>query len=305
MLKPQALKSGDIIGITSSARKIAPEELKPAIEQLESWGLQVKCTDELFSAHHQFAGSDEVRARSLQGLIDDDNVRAILFARGGYGTTRIIDKVDFSRLQTKPKWLIGYSDVTAIHAHLSSLGIQSIHATMPIDIGQRASVASLDSLKKALFGEALSYNFDGHPLNRSGEMAGELIGGNLSLLAHLTGTRSLPTTKGKILFIEDLDEYLYHIDRMMIQLKRAGLLNKLSGLLVGHMTAMHDNKIPFGYNACEIIHEMVSEYNYPVAFNLPLGHHKENWAVVCGSSAKCTVAADFNQKSTLSFHNNH
>ena len=205
-------------------------------------------------------------------------------ARGGYGTVRIIDHIDFSIFKTKPKWIAGYSDVTALHSTLHNLNISSLHSTMPINFANNTS-NSLESLKQALFGNKIAYNFQRHELNRAGETKGKVVGGNLSIIYSLLGSNSDINTDDKILFLEDLDEYLYHLDRMMMNLKRNGKLSKLAGLIVGGMNDMNDNTIPYGKSANEIIAESVSEYNYPVAFNFPAGHISNNNTIILGQTA--------------------
>lgn len=287
LIQPPFLKKGDKIAIIASARKISLEELQPAIEVFQSWGLEVVLGKNLFRAEHQFSGSDEERAEDLQAALNDDSVRAVISARGGYGTMRIIDKIDFAKFRSQPKWVIGYSDITVLHSHIHNFGIETLHATMPINFMVNAE--AVESMRKILFGEKMIYHFEKHPLNRNGNAEAEIVGGNLSLLYALTGSSSSVHTKGKILFIEDLDEYLYHIDRMMVSLKRYGKLADLAGLVVGGMTEMKDNAIPFGKNAEEIILDAVKEYNYPVAFNFPAGHVDRNLAFVLGKVVKLEV----------------
>ena len=286
---PPFLKRGDQIGIVATARKIGREEIQTAIDIFNKWGLEVVLGNNLFKEHHQFSGTDQERISDIQTMFDHESVKAIISARGGYGTIRIIDQIDFSEFRKKPKWMVGYSDITVLHSHIhQNFGIATIHATMPISFSKDAE--SLESLRKALFGESISYSFPEHPLNRKGSCEGILVGGNLSLLYALTGSDSDIDTKRKILFIEDLDEYLYHIDRMMINLKRSGKLAQLAGLVVGGMTDMKDNTIPFGKAAEEIILEAVSEYNYPVCFSFPAGHANKNVALMLGQKAKLNVS---------------
>lgn len=295
---PAFLSKGDCIVIIATARKISEEELKPAIQELKKWGLKVELGPNIFKARHQFAGTDQQRAADLQWAIDHPKAKAILIARGGYGTIRIMDKVRLKELRKNPKWVIGYSDITALHSELNHIGLASIHATMPINFEKSKTATA--SLKSALFGENITYPVKPNVLNRTGTCEGELVGGNLSLLYALSGTENDLYTKNKILFIEDLDEYLYHIDRMMLQLKRSGKLKKLKGLIVGGMSDMKDNAIPFGKSAEQIIQEAVSEYDYPVCFGFPAGHIKENFAMYFGRKAKLSVNKS---KVTLSYLN--
>ena len=280
---PPFLNAGDKIAITSTARLISKEEIKWAKQKLESWGYEVVIGATIGLKHHQYAGTDQERADALQELINSDDINAILCARGGYGTVRILDKLDFTSFMQKPKWIIGYSDVTILHAHINNyLGIQTLHASMPINF-ENNSAEGLMSIKESLEGSLMSYHIPSHPLNRKGSCTGEIIGGNLSILYSILGTISGFNPDNKILFIEDLDEYLYHIDRMMIALKRAGKLSKLKGLIVGGMTIMNDNNIPFGQSAEEIILEHCKEFDYPICFQVPFGHLEDNHALKLGA----------------------
>lgn len=290
MQQPAFLKKGDKIGIIAPARKVSKEEMQPAIGRLRSWGLKVVTGKNLFKENNQFSGTDAQRAEDLQTLLDDTSVKAIISARGGYGTLRIVDKINFKKFKKNPKWVIGYSDITVLHSHIHNLGIETLHATMPINFNKNAEAT--ESLRKALFGEKLVYQTQNHPLNRTIKytVEGEVVGGNLSLLYALCGSTSDIDTKGKILFIEDLDEYLYHIDRMMLNLKRSGKLSHLKAIVVGGMTDMKDNAIPFGKTAEEIILDAVKEYKYPVCFDFPAGHIDTNFALYFGKKAKLKMA---------------
>ncbi|MBP9186705.1 MAG: LD-carboxypeptidase [Bacteroidia bacterium] len=284
---PPKLVKGDKIAIAASARKISMDELAPAIKIFESWGLEVILHPDLFAVDNQFAGNDAIRANVLNTYLKEDEIKAIIFARGGYGTVRIIDDVDFSGLINKPKWLIGYSDITVIHSHVNVNGsINTLHATMPINMQlHNANYSSIDALRNVLFDENdVGYQIPQNSLNRFGIATAEVVGGNLSVLFSLLGSKSDLDTNGKILFIEDLDEYLYHIDRMMQALKRAGKLNNLAGLIVGGLSDMRDNTVPFGFNAEEIIANTVREYNYPVVFNFPIGHLNVNLPLLIGGT---------------------
>ncbi len=284
MKRPSYLKQGDRIGLVSPARKISSQEVKSAVKILQRWGLEPVFGRHIFSSSHQFGGTDEERASDVQEFLDDINVKGILSTRGGYGSVKIIDKLDFSKFNVHPKWIIGYSDITVFHSHIHQvLGVETIHATMPInfpvDIVENESTSSL---KQALFGELQAYQIKKCQVLRGGTAKAELVGGNLSILYSLTGSVSDINTDGKILFIEDLDEYLYHMDRMMMNLKRSGKLNKLKGLIVGGMNDMNDNTIPYGQSAKEIIWETVKEFNYPVVFDFPSGHIEPNQAIYLG-----------------------
>ncbi|MDL2309100.1 LD-carboxypeptidase [Bacteroidales bacterium OttesenSCG-928-B11] len=286
---PPYLKPGDLIGITATAHRIEEEDLYLAIKIIESRGYKILFSPNLFEKENQYAGNDRKRTEDFQHLLDHPNVKAILCARGGYGSVRIIDQIDLSSLSKNPKWICGYSDVTVFHTHLhQNQQFATIHSTMPISVKQDTA-ANLYSLLQALEGETLQYTTDAHPLNRNGKAQGELIGGNLSILYSVLGSKSDINTDGKILFIEDLDEYLYHIDRMMMNLKRNGKLRNLAGLIVGGMSDMHDNKVPYGKTAEEIVAEHVAEFDYPVCYNFPAGHTPDNRALRFGQTAMLTI----------------
>ncbi|MCX6277212.1 MAG: LD-carboxypeptidase [Bacteroidetes bacterium] len=290
MIRPASLKKGDKIAIVSPARSISFAEVHPAIRVFNGFDLEVALGSYIFSRHNQFAGTDERRLWDFQLMLDDDEIRAIICSRGGYGTVRIIDKLDFTRFCANPKWIVGYSDATILHAHIHQLfGIETLHAVMPVNIGKNADAESVETMANALFGQHIAYNYPVSQLSRKGEADGILIGGNLSILYNLSCTVSSPDTAGKILFIEDVDEYLYHIDRMMINMKRSGKLSKLRGLIVGGMTGMKDNAIPFGKSANEIIAEAVKEYSYPVCYDFPAGHLDKNLALIMGRQVRLKV----------------
>lgn len=292
MIRPPDLKPGDSVGILAPARKVSREEMKPAIDIINNWGYQVVEGKHLYDELHQFSGTDHARASDFQAMLDDENIRAIFCARGGYGSVRIIDSLDFSKFITHPKWIVGFSDITVFHAHIHRhWGIQTLHAEMPINFpGDGISNSSLNSMKAILEGENPEYSFPAHPMNRDGSASGQLVGGNLSILYSLSGTASDIDTRGKILFIEDLDEYLYHIDRMMMNMKRAGKLEGLAGLLVGGMNDMNDNKVPYGQTAYEIIRDAVSVYNFPVIFDIKSGHVSENLGLIIGGHVHLKAA---------------
>lgn len=289
LLRPPSLKKEDTVYFLSTAKKISREEIDLAVKTYKSWGLNVVIGETIGKEHNQFAGTDEERLCDFQKAIDDPNVRAIICARGGYGTVRIMDEIIFDDFLNHPKWLVGFSDVTFLQTNISNnIGIQCLHAQMPIQF-EKATPESIETLRKELFGEKNEYEIAPHELNRVGEAEGILIGGNLSILYSITGTKNGMNTDRKILFLEDLDEYLYHVDRMMMNLKRSGKLQNLAGLIVGGFTDMHDNKIPFGKTAYEIIAEHVSSFSYPVCFNFPAGHIEDNRALVIGKSYKLEV----------------
>lgn len=291
MIEPPFLRPGSTIGIVATARKLTWEEVEPTIGVLADAGFKVRTGQRMFGAQNQFSGSDEDRAADMQRMLDDETVNAILCARGGYGTVRIIDKLDFSEFVKHPKWLCGFSDITVLHAHINqNFGIATLHSSMPLSMkGLPDDHVQITTLINSLKGELPSYECSSHPLNRIGEMEGEVVGGNLSVLYSILGSRSDINTDGKSLFLEDLDEYLYHIDRMMMNLKRNGKLANLKGLIIGGMSDMNDNAIPFGKTAEEIIREAVEEYDYPVCFNFPAGHIDDNRALILGKKAAVRI----------------
>ncbi len=292
MKKPENLKKGDTIMILATARKHL-SSLEPTFNLLKNWGLEVKLGKTIGQEYHQLSGKDEIRIKDFQEAINDPNIKAIWCVRGGYGTVKIIDELDFSALLENPKWIIGYSDVTVLHSHLNNLGLETLHATMPINIDKN-SEDSKETLRKAVFGEQLSYQIPTDSLGIKGKGKGQLIGGNLSIIYSLMGSNSSIETKGKILFLEDLDEYLYHIDRMMMNLKRCGYLKNLNGIIVGGMTSMKDNEIPWGKDAYQIILEHSKDLKIPVIFNFPAGHIPDNRALIMGRN----VALDVNEETT-------
>lgn len=298
--QPSPLQQGDKVTLVATARSVTPELIEPSVRLLESWGLRVSIPDHLFDCQNQFAGSDELRRDLLQQALNDTDSHAILCAKGGYGSVRIIDELDFKPFIRHPQWVIGFSDVTVLHSHIHQLfGIETLHATMPTNIPFDATTnhyPSIDTLHRALFGESLEYSIAPHPLNRDGESEAQVVGGNLSILYSLMGSRSQIDTRGKILMIEDLDEYLYHIDRMMQGLRRCGMLEGLSGLIVGAMSDMHDNTVAFGSTAYEIIRHTVEDYHYPVVFGAPFGHTgTDNCAIPLGRQIHLQVGPNLSQ----------
>lgn len=288
MKKPLYLRAGDTVWITATARKITLHEIQPAISLLNKWGYQVKVGKSIGLENHQFAGTDEERAQDFQIALDDPETNAIWCARGGYGTVKMLDKLDFKNFLRNPKWIIGYSDITILHSHLHNLGVESLHATMPIDL-KKIQPSALKTLKRALSGESIVYKVPSVPENKLGKSKGQLVGGNLSVLFSAMGSSSTLNTTGKILFLEDLDEYLYHMDRMLMNLQRNGYFEELSGLIIGGMVELHDNSIPFGKNIKEIILDITSAYDFPVVFNFPAGHLEDNRALIFGRVATLEV----------------
>lgn len=289
---PPYLQPGDTIGIVCPAGYMALERAQTCIDTLQQWGYVVKMGSTLGSGSDTyFSGTDEARLQDLQMMLDDDSVKAILCGRGGYGVSRIIDRIDFKRFRKTPKWIIGFSDITVLHAHIySRYKVATLHAPMAAAFNDGgAENEFVLSLKHALEGRKARYVVEPHGMNRRGEAVGDLVGGNLALLAHLTGTDSDLKTKGRILFVEDVGEYLYSIDRMFYQLKRSGKLEKLAGLIIGGFTDTKDTDRPFGKTVIELIQEVVQEYDYPVCFDFPVSHAKENYALKVGVGYKLKV----------------
>ena len=282
------LKQGSKVAIAAPARCVTPEEMAFAIHWLKEQGFVPVYDDRLFAVHHIFAGDDDFRASVFQEYLDNEEIEAIWLARGGYGSIRIIDKLDFTNFLQHPKWIAGFSDSTVIHGKLQRLGVPSLHSSMPFYFANKTEVAK-QSLFNALTGKCLHYEFPANPLNRLGKMEGEIVGGNLSVLMGMNGSDIFPETDGKILFIEEVDEYIYHIDRMMRGLKRAGKLAHLKGLIVGGLTQIKDNAHPFGQTAEEVIAEAVSEYDYPVCFGFPAGHFDDNRVLVFGQKSRIEI----------------
>lgn len=294
MIQPPFLAQNDCIAIVATARSVQIEAIEEAQKLLKAEGFEVKIGNSIGLVNHQFAGTDEERASDFENQLKDPKVKAIWCAKGGYGSARIIDLIDWNLLVENPKWVIGYSDVTAILGHIFNLGLQSLHAQMPVGIVNK-SEASFNSLIQRLRGEKSDYQLPHNSFNSFGKASGKLIGGNLSVLYSIIGTKSFPEFRDNILFIEDLDEYLYHIDRMMQNFKRNGLLTQLNGIIVGGMTEMNDNQIHFGKNAIEIIYTYTKDLHIPVAFDFPAGHVYDNQALVIG----CDVQLEVNQKGSL------
>ncbi len=289
MIFPLKLHPGDTVGIVSTARKITETELQPFLSLLKEWKLQPLLGKTIGAVDNQFAGNDSLRTQDFQKMLDNPKVKAIWCARGGYGTVRMVDGLDFSAFKSNPKWIIGYSDITVLHNTLHNLGVASLHAQMGLEIENKTE-ATRQTVYDVLFGKEATLEYASNfERNRIGEAKGQLVGGNLSVLSSLLGSPSAIETKGKILFLEDLDEYLYHIDRMIQNLKRNGLFSELKGLIIGGMTEMNDNTVPFGKTVEEIIWDAVKEYNYPVCFHFPAGHIQDNRAIIIGKESSLKV----------------
>jgi muramoyltetrapeptide carboxypeptidase len=295
MITPPHLRTGDTVGIVAPAGCLTAEEIMPAVDMFRSWGLHVVFGSHLFSRRNSFAGTDNQRASDFQIMLDDPAIRAILCARGGYGTIRIIERLDFGKFAGNPKWIVGYSDITVIHACLQQrVGVESLHGAMPRVVPpQKPDLASFDSLRAVLFGELKQYTLRPHRHNLTGNATGTLVGGNLSVLCSMAGTGLDGDTSGKILFIEDLNEYLYHIDRMIMNLKLRGRLANLKALVVGGMQGMRLSPSGFRKPAYEIIREAVAGYGYPVMFGFPAGHGHPNLSLILGREVALEVRSDY------------
>ena len=289
---PPYLQIGDTVGLVCPAGYMAAEKIQTCIQIVQDWGYKVKTGNTLGKeAVNYFSGTDEERLEDVQQMLDDDEVKAILCARGGYGTSRIIDRLNFEKFKENPKWIIGYSDVTVLLSHIyRNYKITSLHAPMAAAFNEEGYRNEfVQSLKDALEGRKIKYTIGTHEMNRRGEAIGELTGGNLSILTHLIGSSSEPKTKGRILFIEDVGEYYYKIDRMILQLKRAGKLENLAGLIIGGFTDMQDTTLKFGQDVYSLIFDKIKEYDYPVCFNFPVGHQTNNYALKIGAGFKLKV----------------
>jgi muramoyltetrapeptide carboxypeptidase len=290
MLKlPSVLQKGDQIAIVAPAGKVNQEKVQAGKHLLESWGLRVSLGKHVFGAFNRFAAQDEQRLEDLQRVLEDPAIKAVVCARGGYGVSRIMDRLNWQPFLDHPKWVVGFSDITALLSEIQQKGVACIHGPMAAQMSQTGGEQAAEHLRKLLFGESCVIQAEAHRFNRPGQVKATVTGGNLSILCHITGTPSELDTKGKILFIEEISEYLYNTDRMMVQLKRAGHLEHLAGLIVGHMTGMKDDEDSFGKQAYEIIREHTEEFDYPVAYGFPAGHEADNYAIPLGVPVKLSV----------------
>ncbi len=290
---PPYLKSGDTIGVVCPAGYMSAERVQPCIDRLHEWGFYTKTGLTIgSSSKNYFSGTDEERLDDLQQMLDDDNIQAVLCGRGGYGMTRIVDKINLKKFKENPKWIIGFSDITLLHLHIyNTTGISTLHGPMAgAFIDKPVNDEGLLIWKEIITGQKIKYTIPSHQLNRRGEAVGELVGGNLALVAHSVGTDSAIKTKGKILFLEEVGEYLYNIDRMLRQLKRAGKLDKLAGLVIGGFTDNKDTERPFGKTIEEIIYDVISEYNFPVCFDFPVSHSEKNLPLKIGVGYKLKIS---------------
>lgn len=300
MITPPFLRQGSRIGIAATGRKVSVSNIEHAVETLSSWGLEVIAGPNLYStAHNYLGGSDLQRISDFQEMLNDPGIKAIVCARGGYGTTRIIDALDFSSLVKNPKWVVGFSDVTALHLRLLNEGIKSIHGTMPLLFSNPEAASSVETLRRCLFGERDLLTAPAFPANRLGSVTAQVVGGNLSLIADSIGTSSDPDTDGKILVLEEIDEYKYKVDRMLMHLKRAGKLDNLAGMVIGHMTDIKDPELPFGETVEEIVAGKIHK-NFPLAFKFPVGHENPNLAWIHGSVMTLSVTHKGAQLSPVS-----
>ncbi|MGQ1891770.1 S66 peptidase family protein [Thermophagus sp. OGC60D27] len=290
--KPPFIKKGALFGLVAPAGRIDPNIIPKTETFLETHGFRCRKGNYLTENHHQFSGTDEQRRKDLQTMIDDPEIEVIWCCRGGYGTIRIIEDLDFSKIPARPKWLVGFSDITVLHATLqNNFNAVSVHGPMPVNLPDDPTVgAEWDSLLGLLQGHDMVYHTDPNRFNRAGTAAGQLVGGNLSLLSALIGSAYDFDPRGKILFIEEVGEQIYHLDRMMYHLKLSKKLEYLSGLIVGHLTEMNEGTIPFGYSAQEVIREMVEHYDYPVLFDFPAGHESPNEPILLGAHVHLQVA---------------
>ena len=291
LIAPPFLKPKDKIAVVSLASQLDKPRLLSGLEIITTqWDMEVIVGSHALDTYHNFAGKDEVRLAEFQEMLDNPDIKAIIAGRGGYGTSRIIDQIDWTAFKNNPKWLVGFSDITILHQQVQQLGFQSIHGPMMVTLEN--DEMSTESLHQALLGGTLDYTERGHYLNKEGSASGTVIGGNLCLLAHNIGSASDLSFDHKILFIEDIGEYLYNIDRMMVQLKRAGKLKNLAALIVGQFSDAKEQQTAFGKNANEIILEHTASYDYPICFDFPLGHDKENRAIICGAQAALNITKE-------------
>lgn len=288
---PSYLSKGDTIGMMCPGGYMPLEKAQTCMQILMEWGFKVKEGNTLGSQFNYFSGTDEQRLEDLQQMLDDESVKAILFARGGYGVGRIIDRINFKKFKKNPKWIIGYSDITVLHSHIfSRFKIASLHSPMAAAFNDNEYKNEyIQSLQSVLTGKKSSYTCEVNSYNNTGTATATLVGGNLSLLAHLIASPSDINTAGKILFLEDVGEYIYNIDRMLYQLKRSGKFDKLKALIIGGFTEMKDTVIPFGKDVYEVIYDVIKEYKYPVCFKFPVGHTRENYVLKVGGQYKLHI----------------
>ncbi|MEJ6792020.1 MAG: LD-carboxypeptidase [Lacinutrix sp.] len=293
LIQPPYLKAGDTVAIVapSGVLKNRTDEVARAKKLLESWQLKVIIGEHVFSKDNHFAGSDQQRCEDFQNALDNPNVKAIWSARGGYGTVRILDKLDYTKFLQQPKWVIGYSDITALHNQIHTKGVESIHAIMCVSLPEDLLEIkeSIDTFKATLFSKPVNYTLKGSNYNREGNATGQLVGGNLTILHTMLGSNTSIDVSGKILFIEEIGEYKYHIDRMLQSMKRAGYFDNCKGIIVGDMSRMRKNTTLWGTNIEQLILDALADYNFPIAFNMPAGHEDDNRAMIMGRNIELTV----------------
>jgi len=302
LIQPPYLKAGDTVAIVapSGILKHRNEEVERAKRLLKQWNLNVVVGKHVFNQANHFAGTDQERCEDFQNALDNPSVKAIWCARGGYGTVRILDKLDYTRFLEQPKWIIGYSDITALHNQVHNLGVQSLHAMMCVSLPKDESEIeqTIATFKKAIFGETLSYTLEGSNYNQVGEVTAPIVGGNLTILHTMLGSKTSIDTSEKILFIEEIGEYKYHIDRMLQSLKRAGYFDNCKGVIVGDMTKLRKNTTLWGTSIEQLILDALADYDFPIAFNMPAGHEDDNRALILGRKATLKVEKT---KSTVLF----
>ena len=302
LIQPPYLKAGDTVAIIapSGVLKNRNDQVKRAKKLLESWQLHVVIGKHVFSKDNHFAGTDQERCEDLQKALDDPKIKAIWSARGGYGTVRILDKLDYTKFLQQPKWIIGYSDITALHNQIHTKGVESIHAIMCVSLPNDLSEIkeSIDTFKAAIFGKPINYTLKGSSYNRTGNASGQLVGGNLTMLHTMLGSNTSINVNDKILFIEEIGEYKYHIDRMLQSLKRAGYFDNCKGVIVGDMSRMRKNTTLWGTSVEQLILDALSDYNFPIAFNMPAGHEDDNRAMIMGRTIQLAVSSE---QSTVTF----
>jgi len=296
LIQPPYLLHGDTIAIVAPSGILLnrQKEVDQAVDLLKSWNLNVVIGEHVFSQNGHFAGTDEERAADFQKALDNPNIKAIWCARGGYGSVRILDKLDYTKFKEQPKWIIGYSDITALHNQLHNEGVESIHALMCTSLTDEIEdiKENISSFKDAIFGKPLEYSVESSTYNKKGTASGQLVGGNLTLLHTMLGSKTSIDTNGKILFFEDIGEYAYHIDRMLQSLKRAGYFEQCNGIIVGSISKVRKNTTPFGRTVEQIILDVVADYNFPVLFNFPAGHEDDNRALILGRTIELSVGYD-------------
>jgi len=304
LIRPPYLKVGDTVAIVapSGILKERSGEVDEAVTLLKSWGLNAVIGKHVFNQNNHFAGTDDERCEDFQKALDNPSVSAIWCARGGYGTVRILDKLNYTKFRQHPKWIIGYSDITALHNQLHNEGFESIHAMMCVSLSEDGENGdkekTIATFKDAIFGKPLSYTLEGSNYNRLGSVTAPLVGGNLTMLHTMLGSSTSIDTSGDILFIEEIGEYKYHIDRMLQSLKRAGYFDRCKGVIVGDMTKLRKNTTPWGTSIEQLILDALSNYDFPIAFNMHAGHEKDNRAMILGRTIKLDVGKD---KSTIVF----